>query len=336
MTSSRLHTTEEPSQAPRRLVLATAFSSLLAGATAAPAHARSPAPRGVRHGRPRSRGPIRAVPTATADWKSVGNALGRPGKMVGHDIYGVGFSRRDAHVVSQGHTIKAIGSFVSFVRYEDGRTLMMGELAVMESELQHVNDVLSAHRITQTSLHKHLFTHEPAVWWVHIHAIGADPVDLAKGLRAAMDAARTPRGADDADDDAVDLDTAGIDRALGAKGRQQGGVYKVTFARKETVVEHDRALPRMTGSTTALVFQPLGGNKALLSGDLVMTAKEVPDTLRMLRKGRIDIVSLHNHMLADNPRLFFVHLWAVGDAVKLATSLHPAVAGTNVSPAEPI
>ncbi|MCC2279882.1 DUF1259 domain-containing protein [Streptomyces sp. ET3-23] len=80
--------------------------------------------------------------------------------------------------------------------------------------MQYVNDALSAHRITQTSLHKHLFTQ----------------------------------------------DTAGIDRAL----------------------------PRMTGSTPAFIFQPVGGDKALLTGDLVMTAKEVPDTLRVLRKGPAD------------------------------------------------
>ncbi|MFF4738437.1 DUF1259 domain-containing protein [Streptomyces sp. NPDC001262] len=335
MTSSRPHTTEEPSRAPRRLVLATAFSSLFAGATPAHADAPSPALRGVRH-RPRARGPLRAVSTAATDWKSVGSALGHPGRMVGRDVYGVGFTRNDAHVVSQGHAIKAIGSFVSFVRYEDGRTLMMGELAVTETELQHVNDVVSAHGITLTSLHKHLFTQEPAIWWVHIHAIGSDPAELARGLRAVLDVTRISRSSAGPDDVSVDLDTAGIDRALGAKGRKQGGVYKVTFARNETVVEHDRALPKMTGSTTALVFQPVGSKKALLSGDLVMTAREVPGTLRALRKGRIDIVSLHNHMLADSPRLFFVHVWAVGDAVRLAGSLHPAVAGTNVSPADSI
>ncbi|MFD7014869.1 DUF1259 domain-containing protein [Streptomyces sp. NPDC059928] len=91
-------------------------------------------------------------------------------------------------------------------------------------------------------------------------------------------------------------------------------------------------LPPGLGSTSALNFQPLGEGQAAINGDLAMIADEVNDVLAALRQGNIDIVGLHNHALADDPRLFFTHFWAVGDAVTLARALRRALSATNTTP----
>jgi len=129
----------------------------------------------------------------------------------------------------------------------------------------------------------------------------------------------------------VDLDTAGIDAALAGKGVVDGGVYKFTFNRRETISEHGHVIPPGLGVTTALNFQPLGGGQAAINGDFAMTGGEVQHVLAALRRGGITVVSLHNHALDDNPRLFYTHFWATGDAVTLAKALRAALDQTRIT-----
>ncbi|MFH8618806.1 DUF1259 domain-containing protein [Streptomyces sp. NPDC017979] len=275
------------------------------------------------------------VPTTDADWTAVARALGRTGEMVRGLQYHVAFPRSDLRVVSHGVAVTpglALGSHVSFVRYSDGTTMLMGDLVVAESELQRVSDVLQARGIAQTAIHKHLLAQTPDVWWTHVCAHGTDAVAIARDLRAALDRTATPPPRPTPPAEPLDLDTAGIDAALGTKGVSNGEVYTCLFLRRETVTNDGHPLPPGLGATAAFNFQPLGGGRAALNGDLVMVADEVQKALTALRRGGIDLVELHNHGLTDEPRLFFTHVWAVDDAVRLAKALRPAVAATNVKP----
>ncbi|MFI5617805.1 DUF1259 domain-containing protein [Streptomyces sp. NPDC051567] len=276
------------------------------------------------------------MPTTEADWKGVAQALGRPGNLIRGTHYHTAFPRGDLRVVTRGVTVTpglSLGSHVSFVRYDNGSNLLMGDLVVAETELQRVTDALQAQAIPQTALHKHLLSQTPDVWWTHICAHGHDAVALARRLRVALDHTATPPPAPPVPLRPLDLDTAGIDAALGVRGTNNGDVYTSVFVRRETVVDEGHILPPGLGATTAFNFQPLGRGRAALNGDLAMVAGEVQEALTALRRGGIDLVELHNHGLTDEPRLFFVHLWAVGDAVTLARALRPAVAATNVGPA---
>ncbi|MFE2035939.1 DUF1259 domain-containing protein [Streptomyces scopuliridis] len=320
---------------PRRLLLTTAaLAPVLAGIGTTTARAQSPAPTPTpAKGGGHQHEPVQPVTTTAADWKRVAQALGRPGSMAGDKAYHTRYPRGDLDVVSYGVQISpelALGSHVAFVRYADGNVLAMGDLTVTEGELQEVTDVLQAHGIEQTALHKHLLAHSPEVWWTHIHAHGRDPVAIARGLRAALDRTASPPAEPTPPPGPIDLDTDGIDAALGVKGSNDGGVYKATFARREVIIEGGMALPRGLGAISAFIFQPLGDGKAALNGDVVMIAEEVQKVIKILRRGGIGLVELHNHGLRDEPRLFFTHLWAVGDAVELAKALRKAVDATNV------
>jgi hypothetical protein len=96
---------------------------------------------------------------------------------------------------------------------------------------------------------------------------------------------------------------------------------------------HDRVLPAAMGMTTAINFQPTGNGRAAINGDFVMTGDEVQGVTQALRAGGIEIVSLHNHWLDEQPRLFYMHFWANDDAAALAETLRQAVKATNVHPA---
>ncbi|MEC4015378.1 DUF1259 domain-containing protein [Streptomyces sp. H27-D2] len=314
-----------PATSRRRLLAAAALAPVLAGTDATAA----PRPSG------KIRELVKPVRTTEADWTGVADALGRGGDLKHGTVYHTAFPRGDLHVVSYAVTVTpglALGTHVAFVRYADGSTMLMGDLVVTEDEVQRVTETLQAHGIGQSAIHKHLLAQSPDIWWTHVHGHGRDPVSLARGLRAALDRTGTPPATPPVPSPPLDLDSAGIDAALGVRGYSQDCVYKCVFARRETIIDHGMVLPPGLGATSAFNFQPVGSGRAAVNGDFAMVAEEVQDVIKALRHGGISIVDLHNHSLTDEPRLFFIHFWAVGDAVELARALHPAVAATNVAP----
>jgi hypothetical protein len=112
-----------------------------------------------------------------------------------------------------------------------------------------------------------------------------------------------------------------MDRELGSKGRSAGGLVQYLYRRPETI--RDRGMPIVAG--TAIAFQPLGGSRAATTGDFALLAGEVGPIVHALLANGIEVTALHNHMLNEEPRLFYVHFWAVGDATMLARKLRPAV-----------
>ncbi|MGK5532224.1 DUF1259 domain-containing protein [Streptomyces sp. URMC 129] len=277
---------------------------------------------------------IEPVVTTPEDWEDVQRVLGRPGDLRRDMLWHTAFLRDDLDVVSRGIPISsslALGTHVSFVRYADGSTMLMGDLVVLEEELSAVTDALRRHGLSQTAIHGHLYTHDPAVLWTHVHAHGNDPLQMARGLRAAIDKTETPPPSTP-QRPPLNIDTERMNAAMGMEGVQDQTVYKYTFIRRETVTESHLILPPGLGSTTALIFQPVGGGKAVLSGDLALIADEVGDAMAELRRGGIDVMHLHNHGLRDEPRLFFFHIWAVGDPVRICRGLRRAVDKTNVEP----
>ncbi|HEV2122177.1 MAG TPA: DUF1259 domain-containing protein, partial [Chloroflexota bacterium] len=126
------------------------------------------------------------------------------------------------------------------------------------------------------------------------------------------------------------LDTAQIHRILGHAGKLNGTVYQVSVPRAETIRAHGVEVPPSMGTATALNFQPTGNGRAAIAGDFVMTADEVNRVIAALRQNGISVVSLHNHMLDEEPRVFFMHFWANDDAAKLARGLRAALDQTNV------
>ncbi|MEE6266584.1 MULTISPECIES: DUF1259 domain-containing protein [Streptomyces] len=317
----------------RRVMAAAALAPLLAAAPS-PARARTAGAATEPVGLAQKL--IEPVHTTRQDWTAVAKVLGGPGDLKRKVMYHTGFPRRDLRLVSHHVHVKpslALGSHVSFVRYSDRSTLLMGDVVVTEGELQGFVDALQEHRIGVTALHKHLLAQRPDVWWLHVHGHGHDALTLARGIRAAFDETDTPRPKPSDQSKPDDLDTGAIDDALGAKGSADDGIYKCIFVRKEKIVDGHMVLPPGLGSTSAFNFQPLGNGRAAISADCCMVADEVQHVLRLLRQAGVKLVELHNHGLRDKPRLFFVHFWAVGDAVRLARDLRPVVRATNVIPA---
>src|ERR1700746_4085360 len=163
---------------------------------------------------------------------------------------------------------------------------------------------------------------------MHVQGNG-DPVKLAAVLHAALAESKTPLSASPAAPAGapppIDLDMAAIDQTLDAKGANNGGVYQFSIPRAEPIKDNGMDVPPPMGSANAINFQPTGGGKAAITGDFVLIAKEVAPVMKALRDNGIEVTALHNHMLGDEPRLFFMHFWGNDDAKKLATGLKAAL-----------
>jgi len=269
---------------------------------------------------------------SSADWDAAGQAMGKDGKLMKGDVYRIDLPRSDLTVTSQGVQIKpalSLGSYTAFKDMGDGNAIVMGDLVLTEDEYNKVISKLQEGGIGQTAVHKHLLQESPAIWWTHIHGTG-DPVDMAKTIRSALDLTGTPfKDSSSSESTDMGFDTSQLDKTIGHTGMTQGGVYKYSIGRADSVTEDGVELPPATGVSTALNFQPTGGGKAAINGDFAMTQDEVEPVIQALRENNIQVVTLHNHMLNEEPRIFFMHFWANDDAQKLGQGLRAALDKTN-------
>ena len=272
------------------------------------------------------------------DWQTqVGEALGKPGTATPSGIYRVGLPRTDLKVTLDGVELKpgfALGGWLAFEKM-GAQGMVMGDLVLTETEVNPVMTKLAAGGIEVTALHNHLLRNQPFTMYMHVLGQG-DPVKLASALHAAITESKTPLSAapaapSAAPPPAIDFDTAAIDQTLGAKGTNNGGVYQVSIPRAEPITDNGMAVPPPMGSANAINFQPTGGGRAAITGDFVLIAKEVNPVLKALREHGIEVTALHNHMLDDQPHLYFMHFWANDDAKKLAEGLKAALAQINIA-----
>ncbi|MBV9250450.1 MAG: DUF1259 domain-containing protein [Acetobacteraceae bacterium] len=279
-----------------------------------------------------------AVPSAAAetDWSKVAGALGKSGAEMPGGVYRVGLPRTDLHVSLDGIELKpgfALGSWLAF-RHDGNEAIVMGDLVLTETEIASVMTKLAEGGIEITALHNHLLRAQPATFYMHVLGHG-EAVKLAAALHDGLAVSKTPLGnsggGSPAASQSIDLDTTMIDSALGAKGRVSGGVYQFGIARAETVKESGMEVPVAMGSGEAINFQPTANGKAAITGDFVLTAAEVNPVLHALRQNGIEVTALHNHMLNEQPRLFFMHFWAHDDAQKLANGLRAALDKINIT-----
>jgi biotin operon repressor len=105
--------------------------------------------------------------------------------------------------------------------------------------------------------------------------------------------------------------------------------FHVPLAQQITDTRAHLALPSLMEASTLLMFQPLGGGQAAINGDFAMTADQVNPVIQALQTHGITIISLHNHLLYESPRLFYMHFWAAGDATTLAQGLRAALNATT-------
>src|SRR5215211_8777552 len=209
-----------------------------------------------------------------------------------------------------------------------GGAMLMGDLVLLETEINPVMAKAIANGLEITAIHNHLLRGSPATFYMHVGGHG-DPAKLATSILQALQSSKTPLTppAAPAAQPTIDLDTAQIDAIIGMKGNANGGVYQFGVPRRDPVNEGGMQIAPAgpMGVATAINFQPTGGGKAAITGDFVLIGDEVNPVIKALRENGIEVTAIHSHMLTEQPRLIFMHFWANDDAVKLAKGLRAAL-----------
>src|SRR5437879_10054487 len=159
------------------------------------------------------------------DWQKVDDTLGRKPAVSG-DVHRYGFPRTDLTVTIDGVTIKpalALGGWVAF-KPMHGEAMIMGDLVLLETEINPVMLKMIEGGLEITAVHNHLLRASPATFYMHVGGHG-DPAKMAAGIDDSLGASKTPLAMSTtvaAAPPALDLDTAHGDDMLGVEGQAQG------------------------------------------------------------------------------------------------------------------
>jgi hypothetical protein len=261
------------------------------------------------------------------DTAKLDEALGRSGQKSG-DVYRVGFPRTDLHVSVGGIEIKpgfALGSWAAFAG-NDTEASVMGDLVLLEDELNPVMKSLRSAGFDITAVHNHLMKETPQVLYMHYSGHGK-AVDLAKSLRAGLAESKTPldKPAPPAQASEPPAFVKTVEETLGTKGRFAGGVLSFGIPRAQAITDHGMTLTGAQGVAESINFQDAGSGNIATTGDFVLAADEVNPVISALEEHSIQVTALHSHMLTEQPRLFFMHFWGVGMPDSVAGGIKAAL-----------
>lgn len=267
------------------------------------------------------------------DTAKIDQVLGRSGQKMG-DVYKVGFPRTDLHVTVHELAIKpglALGSWAAFSGSNESASVM-GDLVLLENELNPVMEKLRAAGFEITAVHNHLLEATPQV--LYMHYMGHGPaVELANALQTALGVSKTPLGrpASAMPEPSTPPDwTRTIEDTLGRKGTFKGGVLSFGVPRSEAITMDGMTITPAQGVAESINFQEADAGKVATTGDFVLTSGEVNAVISALEQHRISVSALHSHMLTEQPRLFFMHFWAVGTPASVAEGIKAALGRVSV------
>lgn len=238
-------------------------------------------------------------------------------------------------VVDDFKIIPAMGlaTWIAFTPTNDG-AMVMGDIVITETNLKPVQQEVIKQGLTITAIHNHFVRNHPNVMYMHIG--GSGPTEqMAQKAKAVLDKVKELRGGDPAkgtaSNEAVQntLDTKKLDEILGYKAEMNKGVYKYTIGRPDVkLTEHGAPVTTFLGFNTWAAFQGTP-EKAAVAGDFTMLENEVAAVIKTLVENGIEVVAVHNHMVHEQPRIFFLHYWGVGNAEQLAKGLRAALDQTG-------
>jgi hypothetical protein len=263
-----------------------------------------------------------------ADYQDVLKSLDRKGDFKA-GVLKVNIPRNDLKMTVEGlstPTPFGFAGWVALTKGDGGADVMMGDLVLLQEEVNPVLSALLDNGIDVSALHNHFFWDDPKVFYMHLHGMGK-AADLARRVKPGLDLighvkAEVPAPASSG---GTALDTAKLAKIAGHEGEQSGAVYKITVGRDDlNMKEHGAVINARMGLNTWAAF--VGTQEdAAIAGDVAMLENEVTPVLKALRKNGLEVVAIHHHMTGDRPVVIFLHYWGHGPAEKLATGFKAAL-----------
>ncbi|MGI9070487.1 MAG: DUF1259 domain-containing protein [Bryobacteraceae bacterium] len=267
------------------------------------------------------------------DYASVLKTLDKKGDYKAN-VLKINIPRNDLKVKIDGiatPTPFGFGGWLAMTKGDGGMDVMMGDLVLLEDEVNPVMSALLENGLEITALHNHFFFENPRIFFMHVHGHG-QAADLARMAKPAVDLIghispqhTSSMSGRKSSISAGQMDTAKIESIVGHPGEQGGPVYKITVGRDDLNLREMGAKinARMGLNTWAAFFG--SDADAEIAGDIAMLSDEVNFVLKALRANGLNVVAIHNHMLSGDPPIYFLHYWGTGSTEKLATGFKAAL-----------
>ena len=284
----------------------------------------------IKQNNQRNSNNAKGVDTATIE-----RVIGIKGKS-NNGEYKITIPQNDLAVQVDGFKIipaMGLSTWVAFSPTKDG-VMLMGDIVVTETDLGPVQQEIIRQGLTSTAIHNNFVRNHPNIMFMHLGGSGSTQV-MAQKAKAVLDKVKEIRGGDPskgtASNESVQntLNTKRLDEILGYAAEMSKGVYKYTIGRPDVqLTEHGVPVSTFLGFNTWAAFQGTP-DKAAVAGDFTMLADEVEPVMKALIDNGIEVVALHNHMVHEKPRVFFLHYWGTGNAEQLAKGLRSALDQTG-------
>ncbi len=278
----------------------------------------------------------RKTPPMTAEeMAAVDTALGKKGRYVEAEaVYTTALPRADLKVSVKGDpvpTALGFGGWVSLKKTLDGKnTVLMSDTVLLQDEVNPLISAAQANGLEVSAIHNHFFYEEPRIFYMHVHGMGA-AADLARRYATAIQttklfpANQPPAGQAPARTGKEIFDLPTLDKIVGNTGSVNGPTYKYTIGRSDLFITAMGA--EMTAAIGLNTWASFAGTaeSAHIAGDVAMLEPEVNPVIKALRRHNLEVVAVHNHMLGEDPRIFFLHYLGRGPATTLARGFRAAL-----------
>ena len=268
-----------------------------------------------------------------AEYDGVLKSLGKQGDFK-DNVLKVNIPRNDLKVTIDGVTTPTpfgFGGWLAMTKGDGGMNVMMGDLVLLEDEVNPVMSALLDNGLEVTAVHNHFFFESPRIFYMHVHGHGT-AADLARKAKPAIDLIgkgspqhQSSVTGGNSNISAGQLDTAKLAQIVGHEGEQSGAVYKITVGRDDLKLKEMGApINARMGLNTWAAFYGSDAN-AEVAGDVAMLAEEVTPVLKALRGNGLNVVAIHQHMTSTQPTIYFLHYWGTGPTEKLANGFKAAL-----------
>jgi hypothetical protein len=267
------------------------------------------------------------------DKETIEKLTGAKGKLNEKEgVFKVQVPRSDLQGTVAGTKLVAPLGITSWAAFQavGNETMVMGDIVMLEDQVNPVMDVALQAGLEVTGLHNHFFWDNPRIMFMHIGGMGKEDALASAVGKVFAKVKETAGGKGETPSLAVDpskssLDAGRIEKIVGRKGEMNAGVYKITIGRATKM--HGQPVGNTMGVNTWAAFA--GSNDlAMVDGDFAMLESELQGVLKSLRKSGIRIVAIHNHMTFEQPRIMFLHFWGTGKAEDLAAGVKAALQNT--------